>query len=82
MDAIKAFPSLLTPRGIALDMSRLAPTKPQSQTTGFKTKKPLIKKKQNKLTEVKKTKTLLKFKQGCLNKLTLLKNATSLNKSR
>jgi hypothetical protein len=39
MDAIKAFPSLLTPRGIALDMSRLAPTKPQSQTTGFKTKK-------------------------------------------
>ena len=44
MDAIKAFPSLLTPRGIALDMSRLAPTKPQSQTTGFKTKKTLIKK--------------------------------------
>ena len=59
MDAIKAFPSLLTPRGIALDMSRLAPTKPQSQTTGFKTKKTLIKKKQNKLTEVKKQKPCL-----------------------
>ena len=53
MDAIKAFPSLLTPRGIALDMSRLALTKPQSQTTGFKTKKAADQKKQNKLTEVK-----------------------------
>jgi hypothetical protein len=46
MDAITAFPILLAPGGIALDMSRLAPTKPQSQTTCFKTKKsPLIKKK-------------------------------------
>ena len=44
----KAFPSLLTPRGIALDMSRLAPTKPQSQTTGFKTKKAADQKKQKK----------------------------------
>ena len=35
MDAIRAFPILLTPRGIALDMSRLAPTKPQSQTTCY-----------------------------------------------
>jgi hypothetical protein len=59
MDAIKAFPSLLTPRGIALDMSRLAPTKPQSQTTGFKTKKAADQKKQKKLTEVKKQKPCL-----------------------
>ena len=49
MDAIRAFPILLTPRGIALDMSRLAPTKPQSQTTCYgKKKPPLIKKNKQK----------------------------------
>jgi hypothetical protein len=40
-------------------MSRLAPTKPQSQTTGFKTKKAADQKKQKKLTEVKKQKPCL-----------------------
>jgi len=74
MDAIRAFPILLTPRGIALDMPRLAPTKPQSQTTCYGKKNRRWSKKINKkIKRGKKTKTLLKLKQGCLNKLTLLK---------
>jgi hypothetical protein len=47
MDAIRAFPILLTPRGIALDTSRLAPTKPQSQTTCYENKKAADQKKIN-----------------------------------
>jgi hypothetical protein len=47
MDAITAFPILLTPRGIALDTSRLAPTKPQSQTTCYENKKAADQKKIN-----------------------------------